>query len=160
MEEQKIKEVGAAEAAEREDKMALFEKKPAQAAVPEVAEYDKQIAQLAQRRAQLVLQVGQMFLDANKDLEGSPYEENAKAIMAIDKETDFLEKRKLAVQGLRKCEKCGNILVLDSSFCNKCGEKLEPLFAEEMKKQSICPKCGSAYEEGAMFCTSCGNKLG
>ncbi len=140
--------------------MALFEKKQAQTVSPEVAEYDKQIAQLAQRRVQLVLQVGQMFLDANKDLAGSPYEENAKAIMTIDKETEFLEKRKLAVQGLRKCEKCGNILVLDSSFCNKCGEKLEPLFAEEMKKQNICPKCGSSYEEGAMFCTTCGNKLG
>ena len=65
----------------------------------------------------------------------------------------------LAVQGKRKCEKCGNVLVLESVFCNKCGEKLEPLFAEEMAKQNICPQCGATHSEEAAFCTSCGYKL-
>lgn len=128
---------------------------------PEVAECERQIAELQARRAEMVMQIGLQFLANNplEELEGSPYEENVKAIAAIDKERDFLEKRKLAVQGLRKCEKCGNVLVIESGFCNICGEKLEPLFAEETKNQNVCPVCGAAYAEGAVFCINCGNKL-
>lgn len=142
--------------------MALFEKKESTAVLPQVTGCEKQIAELGQRRAELVMQIGLMFLANNtiEELAGSPYEENAKAVVAIDKEIVFQEKRKLAAQGLRKCEKCGNILVLDSAFCNKCGEKLEPLFAEEIKNQHVCSQCGASYEEGARFCTSCGHKLG
>ena len=142
--------------------MALFEKKGTTVVSSGVAECEKKIAELERNKEELVKAIGLKFLEKNTldELAGSPYEEDVRAIAVIDKEREFQEKRKLAVQGLRKCEKCGNILVLDSVFCNKCGEKLETLFVEEMKKQSICAKCGSTYEEGAMFCTSCGNKLG
>lgn len=145
--------------------MAFFEKKvqTTNAAVPpEVAECDRRLAELAQNRAAVVMQIGQLFLTANtpESVEGSPYAELVNKVVAIDQETEYQEKRKLAIKGLRKCEKCGNILVLDSAFCNKCGEKLEPLFAEQNKAQNICPQCGASYAEGAAFCTSCGNKLG
>jgi ribosomal protein L40E len=141
--------------------MALFEKKGA-AAGSAAEEFEKKLTELDRQRANLVQQIGQMFLENHtvEELKGSPYEETVKTILAVDKEREFNEKRKLAVQGLRKCEKCGNVLVLDSIFCNKCGEKLEPLFTEEVSNGNICPQCGAAYEEGAMFCTSCGNKLG
>lgn len=145
--------------------MALFEKKD-QAVNSNVnqgmAECDRRLAELAQNRAAVVMQIGQLFLTANtpESVEGSPYAELVGSVAAIDKEMDHQEKRKLAIQGLRKCEKCGNILVLDSAFCNKCGEKLEPLFANEQKAQHMCPQCGANYAEGATFCTSCGYKLG
>lgn len=141
--------------------MALFEKKETVTLQPEVAECDRKLAELEERKTQLVMQIGLTFLASNTadQLAGSPYEEAVKAVDVVEKEKAFQEKRKLAVQGKRKCEKCGNILVLESAFCNKCGEKLEPLFAEEMKNQNICPQCGATYEEGAAFCTSCGNKL-
>lgn len=141
--------------------MALFGKKEVVVTPPEVAECDAKLAGLEVQRREAVMRIGLTFLANNtvEELAGSVYEENVKAVEAIDKETEFYEKRKLAVQGLRKCEKCGNILVRESAFCNKCGEKLEPLFAEENKSQKVCSMCGSPYEEGAAFCTSCGNKL-
>lgn len=149
--------------------MALFEKKE-QAVTPTVspaeAECDRRLAELAQNRAATVMLIGQLFLKENtpEKVKGTPYEECVARVAAIDKEADYQEKRKLAIKGLRKCEKCGNVLVLDSAFCNKCGEKLEPLFAEENTAQNtvrnICPKCGATCVEGASFCTSCGNKLG
>lgn len=142
--------------------MALFEKKETVTVSPEVAACEQKLAELERSRQEKVMQIGQLFLDNNgeEELAGTVYEEPAKAVSVILKEKDFQEKRMLAVQGKRKCETCGNILVLDSAFCNKCGGKLEPLFAEEMKNQNICPKCGSTYGEGAAFCTSCGQKLG
>lgn len=149
--------------------MALFEKKEqvvTSTVSPAEAECDRRLAELAQNRAATVMQIGQLFLKENTpaSVKGTPFEECMTRMAAIDKETEYQEKRKLAIKGLRKCEKCGNILVLDSAFCNKCGEKLEPLFAEENTVQSsgqnICPKCGAACAEGAVFCTSCGNKLG
>lgn len=145
--------------------MALFEKKEQEVVAnvtPGEAECDRRLAELAQNRAALVMQIGHAFLAANtpESVKGTPYEEFVLNVTAIDQETDYQEKRKLAIRGLRKCEKCGNILVLDSAFCNKCGEKLEPLFADEHKAQNMCPQCGLSYAEGAAFCTSCGYKLG
>jgi len=142
--------------------MAFFEKKETVTVNPEVAECDKKIAELVRRRADLIMQIGLKFLENNTvdALVGTPYENEAKEIVVTDKEKEFFEKRKLAVQNLRKCENCDNILVLDSAFCNKCGSKLEPLFINEVQNQNVCAKCGATYDEGAMFCTSCGNKLG
>lgn len=145
--------------------MALFEKREQAAnsnVNPGIAECDRRLAELAQNRAAVVMQIGQLFLASNtpESVKGSPYAELVGNVVAIDQEADYQEKRKLAIQGLRKCDKCGNILVLDSAFCNKCGEKLESLFSEENKAQNICPQCGSQYAEGAAFCTSCGNKIG
>lgn len=139
--------------------MAFFDKK--EPLLPGVAECEKKLGELEKRKTVLIMQIGQMFLEKNslEDVAGTPYEEMMKEIQVIEKEKEFQNKRMLAVQGKRKCEKCGNVLVLESVFCNKCGEKLEPLFAEEMAKQNICPQCGATHSEEAAFCTSCGYKL-
>ena len=143
--------------------MGLFDSKQtsAPAQIPEVAECDRQLAMLEQKKKDIIYKIGQMYADNNdsKTAAGTVYEEFMKEIEKMAEEVIVLEKRKLAVQGLRKCEKCGNVLVLDSAFCNKCGEKLEPLFAATEQNPNICTKCGASYEEGAAFCTSCGNKL-
>ena len=142
--------------------MAMYERREApMAATPAEVEFDRRLAELGQNRSEVVLQIGRVFLE-NNTLEkqtGTPYEQLMKRVEAIDKECVYLEKRKLAIKGLRRCEKCGNVLVLDSVFCNKCGEKLEPLFAEEKRAQNLCPYCGEPHAGDATFCTSCGNKL-
>lgn len=141
--------------------MALFEKKETAAVSPEVLECERRIEELLKCKERLLVDIGSKFLENNslEKIAGTPYEASAKEVSEIDKEREFQEKRKLAVQGLRRCEKCGNILVLDSMFCNKCGEKLNPLFVTEVQNGNICSVCGAEYKEGAMFCTACGNKL-
>lgn len=127
----------------------------------EVVEYDRQMAALEQKKKDVIASVGQIYVDNNdsKSAAGTAYEELLKEIERIREEVVVLEKKKLAVQGLRKCEKCGNILVLDSVFCNKCGEKLAKLFVPTEQNPYICEKCGTPYSEGALFCTGCGSKL-
>lgn len=144
--------------------MAFFDAKQTQTNTvsPEVAECDMQLMQLEQRRQSVIFQIGQTYA-ANNDSNaaaGTVYEGLLKEVEGIAVETEALEKRKLAVQGLRKCEKCGNILILESGFCNMCGEKLGKLFVPTEQNPHVCGKCGEPYEEGMMFCTECGNKLG
>lgn len=142
--------------------MGVFDSKKNQTtANTEVAECDKQIAALESRRTEVYLNIGRTYAENTtvEDAKGTLFADNLAELQKIAQETEFYQKRKLAVQGLRKCEKCGNILVLDSAFCNKCGEKLEELFQADIAEKKVCSKCGAPCEEGAAFCISCGNKL-
>lgn len=142
--------------------MGVFDlKKNQTTANSEVAECDKQIAALERRRTEVYLNIGRTYADNTtvENAKDTPFADDIAELQKIAQETEFYEKRKLAVQGLRKCEKCGNILVLDSVFCNKCGEKLEELFQTDIVEKKVCSKCGAPYEEDAAFCISCGNML-
>ncbi len=143
--------------------MAMFDKKAgvSSGASPEEMECDRRLGELARQRADAITQMGLMFFASNTPVSvaDTPFAPYMNTVMEIDKQTAFLEKRKLALRGLRKCEKCGNILVLDSAFCNKCGEKFGPLFAAENAAQHLCPQCGASYADGAAFCTACGYRL-
>lgn len=141
--------------------MALFEKKEAVPQMPGVAECDAKLAQLAKKKPETIYRLGCKYAENNTaaDAAGTIYEAELNELEALALETDHTEVKKLALQGLRKCEKCGNVLVIDSVFCNKCGEKLEPLQIESQPSVPHCPKCGNSVENGAAFCTVCGNKL-
>lgn len=143
--------------------MAFFEKRSA-AVEPQaagVAECDAKIAQLEKKKQEITYKLGAKYAENNTaaDATGTIYAEELSELENIAGEIDATEVRKLALQGLRRCEKCGNVLVSDSAFCNKCGEKLEPLKILEQPAVLRCPKCGSPVEAGAAFCVSCGNKL-
>ena len=143
--------------------MGLFDKKDTKVS-PEVAECDRYLSQLEENRKVVIYNIGAKYIQNNKpeDAIGTVYEAEIKELARLEAEKALTEKRKLAVQGLRQCEHCGAILVLDSLFCNKCGQKLENEPIEEVNpiiEQNVCSKCGASYEEGAIFCTSCGNKL-
>ena len=141
--------------------MALFEKKEGITKIPGVAECDAKIAQLGKQKQEITYRVGLKYVENNNaaDAVGTIYAEELNELENICREMDNTEVRKLALQGLRKCEKCGNVLVVDSAFCNKCGEKLEPVQIEVQSKVLHCSKCGNPVENGTLFCTTCGNKL-
>lgn len=142
--------------------MGLFDaKKGAMSEQPEIAEFDRQLTALAQQKRDAIAGIGQMFVDNNTadTVTGTPYEESFQQLALMEEQRVLLEKRKLAAQGMRKCEDCGNILVLDSAFCNKCGTKLAPLFAETKSGQKLCPKCGHEVAADEVFCSACGCRI-
>ena len=129
---------------------------------PEVAECDAKLNALAQQKRNLIYHMGELFVGLNNatTVAGTEYESTWKELEKNALETDSTSKRRLAVQGLRKCDKCGFILALDSVFCNKCGEKQSELtFGTQEGAKAVCPDCGATYAEGAAFCTNCGKKL-
>lgn len=143
--------------------MALFEKKNTAETpqIPGLAECDAKIAQLTKQKQETTYKLGAKYAENNTAVSaaGTIYAEELSELENIAREIDNTEVKKLALQGLRRCEECGNILVSDSAFCNKCGEKLEPLQIQEQSAAPRCPKCGNPVEPGAAFCVSCGTKL-
>lgn len=134
---------------------------------PEVAECDAKLMALAQQKQQMIFHIGELFVNTNnaESVAGTQYEEVWKALEQNAFETENTEKRKLAVQGLRKCDKCGFILSIDSVFCNKCGEKQSELVVQQESPQmeaapNVCPDCGTPWVNGAAFCTNCGRRIG
>ncbi len=140
--------------------MNVFNMKKTETENPEIAEFKKRLAGLEQAKRELIFRIGTIFVEKNnlESVAGTEYESLLLQIEQGANEAEVLNKRILASQGLRKCEKCGNVISLDSAFCNKCGEKLEPLFTEEVNK-NVCSNCGAPLEPGGSFCTVCGTKI-
>ena len=142
--------------------MGLFDKNTVS---PEVAECDRQIAAIAARRNQIIYAVGQQFVSTTtaRQVQGTPYADMLMEYEQLNVQEAMYEKKKLAAKGLRKCDKCGNILVIDSMFCNMCGEKFERYVddgaVQQQQGQAVCPQCGNPYSPGAAFCRTCGFKL-
>ena len=69
---------------------------------------------------------------SNKDNESIDeiYKEKVDTIKKLEYNCKVWNNRKLKTQGLRMCENCGNTLPYDSSFCNKCGYKLQAVSEE------------------------------
>lgn len=141
--------------------MDLFGKKSQWKGNQEATECDRQLAALSEKLQQAYLNIGRIYAANNpaQQAQGTPYEEDIAEIEKVTQDMEYWEKRKLALQGLRKCEKCGNILTADSVFCNQCGEKMPPLFESVADGQPVCSKCGAPYDEDAVFCIHCGSKL-
>lgn len=128
---------------------------------PAVAECARRLNELEQERKKLLLAIGSKYFEEHKEdlAKGTTYADDVEDLIAIDKEKVIVEMRKLAMQGLRKCTACGNMLPLDSMFCNKCGEKQQLLNVTETMSKNVCPNCGAEREEDNVFCTVCGYKL-
>lgn len=141
--------------------MALFEKKDSAPQIPGLAECDARLAQLAQRAQETIYRLGLKYAENNTAAGAADtiYAGELRELEAISQEKNAVEVKRLALQGLRKCEKCGNVLIIDSVFCNKCGEKLQPLQTDQPPRALHCPQCGSPLKADAAFCSSCGHKL-
>lgn len=128
---------------------------------PAVSECARRLNELEQERKKLLLAIGSKYFEEHKEdlAKGTTYAGDVEDIIAIDEERGIVEMRKLALQGLRKCTACGNMLPLDSMFCNKCGEKQQLLNVTETMSKNVCPNCGAEREEDNVFCTVCGYKL-
>ena len=128
---------------------------------PGVAECEQRLTELSNERTRLLLTIGEKYVAEHlKDKAvGTDFEGEMNGIIKLDAEAVIVEKRKLALQGLRKCTACGNMLPLDSAFCNKCGEKQELLTVSETLGKDVCPNCGAEREADNIFCSVCGYKL-
>ena len=147
--------------------MALFgTKEPARPAG--VADCERAIDEALAAKRDQIFRLGAAFAAKyTVDTAASDFHPFLNEITALDEKIKNLEVKKLALQGLRKCEQCGNVLPVDSGFCNKCGIKLDPITyliseadSASGSNSKVCPNCGNLVEDDEVFCAHCGNKLG
>lgn len=109
--------------------------------------------------------LGKSFYEKNTNLDiKGAYPEEFEQIERLLEEKRNMEVKMLAKQGKRKCSNCSNILVLESKFCNMCGERLEEisidLYQSSVSSVAIpkCSGCGEVLDKDAIFCSNCGKK--
>ncbi len=98
----------------------------------EVKSIEASLKQVEDTQKRMVYQLGELFYESNKDNESidEVYKEKVDTIKKLEYNAKVWNNRKLKTQGLRMCDNCGNTLPYDSSFCNKCGYKLQPVSEE------------------------------
>lgn len=116
--------------------------------------------------------MGRTVYDSYKSGEdvGKVFTKECKKIDKMKKEIDEMNKTILYNKGLRTCEKCGEVIPTESTFCANCGQKQKPIKIKEESKEEkevveekivekVCPQCGLVCQAGSKFCTKCGYKL-
>lgn len=63
----------------------------------------------------------------------------------------------ISLNNMTVCPNCANLVAKGTSFCTKCGTRVEPVVIPD-SSQPICKKCGAILNEGMAFCSSCGAK--
>jgi RNA polymerase subunit RPABC4/transcription elongation factor Spt4 len=108
-----------------------------------------------------------MFV-AGEDV-GKVFAKECKNIDKIVSEIEEMNKTVLYNKKLKKCDNCGEIISLDSSYCDNCGDKQKEVkikniekTKKEDKKESVervCPTCGLICDANSKFCAKCGYKF-
>lgn len=55
-----------------------------------------------------------------------------------------------------RCQKCGNSVHAQDSFCARCGDNL---VEQRQERPEYCRVCGSPFFAGASFCHQCGHPV-
>ena len=108
----------------------------------EAAEAAKKVAEIANLKGQIAgvnteikkhyVKIGEAYFESYKDSEvDCEFEEDVQAIRDAKKAVAELEKRLRQLKGNIECTACGSQIDAESSFCPKCGAKVEVEFFDE-----------------------------
>lgn len=113
-------------------------------------------------------EMGKTVYDSYKAGEdvGKAFTKDSKSIDKKLAEIDDMNKKILYNKSLRVCDKCKEVISLESSYCPTCGTKQKAIRMktekkEEVKKEEnkVCAQCGLICEASSKFCTKCGFEL-
>lgn len=118
-------------------------------------------------------EIGKTVYDTYKSGEdvGEAFSKEGKKIDKIISEIEEMKKVILYNKGLRICADCGEVISLESAFCQNCGNKQKSVKIKKDKKEKeaekekeelkekVCAQCGLVCEPKSKFCTKCGYKF-
>lgn len=100
---------------------------------------------------------------------GKVFTKECKKIEKATKDIEDLNTKILYNKNLRKCDNCGEVIALNSEYCQNCGQKQKTFKITTEKKdnekqqkdniEKVCPQCGNICEPEAKFCPKCGYKF-
>lgn len=113
-------------------------------------------------------EMGKTVYDSYKAGEdvGKAFTKDSKTIDKKISEIEDMNKKILYNKSLRICDKCKDVIELESTFCPSCGAKQKNVKIkvekkEEPKKEEnkVCSQCGLICDANSKFCTKCGFEL-
>lgn len=113
-------------------------------------------------------EMGKTVYDSYKAGEdvGKAFTKDSKSIDKKLSEIEDMNKKILYNKSLRVCDKCKEVISLESTYCPTCGTKQKAIRMktekkEEVKKEEnkVCAQCGLICEASSKFCTKCGFEL-
>lgn len=97
---------------------------------------------------------------------GKAFTKDSKSIDKKLSEIEDMNKKILFNKSLRVCDKCKEVISLESTYCPTCGAKQKAIKIktekkEEVKKEEnkVCSQCGLICDASSKFCTKCGFEL-
>lgn len=126
------------------------------------------IAEKEDEIEEIYKEMGKTVYDSYKSGEdvGKAFTKDSKAIDKKIAEIDEMNKKILYNKSLRVCDKCKEVINLESAFCPTCGAKQKAVKIKEEKKEEpkkeenkVCAQCGLVCEPNSKFCTKCGFEL-
>lgn len=113
-------------------------------------------------------EMGKTVYDSYKAGEdvGKAFTKDSKSIDKKLFEIEDMNKKILFNKSLRVCDKCKEVISLESTYCPTCGAKQKAIKIktekkEEVKKEEnkVCSQCGLICDASSKFCTKCGFEL-
>lgn len=162
--------------------MAFFNKvgESLSSASKSVAEKAKQLAEVSSLNGRIntkeeiveraYLEMGKRYYELHNENPGESFSEYCTSIKEALIEIDALNDEIRKVKGIQVCSVCGAEILLDATFCQKCGSKVTipdavmettslELASEQTVDVKVCSNCGKPQDMGTLFCCECGTKL-
>jgi hypothetical protein len=131
----------------------------------EVSQYKKVISENTEKRAEIILKLGEVVYKKIRsgEIQDSELRSISQDVISLDQLIYRTEVMlgKLNEKSLnnQSCPSCGNALTAGDKFCGSCGYKVEEIQAAETEETAACPTCEEQVSVNAAFCGCCGNRL-
>lgn len=121
----------------------------------EITKMTNEIAKEQDKINQLFYFIGKSYYESHADDENA---EEKDRISQVNNSVSKIKNLKEEINSLRNvkiCDHCGAEIPANSSFCIKCGAKVE----ESKEVEKHCPSCDQIVGEDETFCRHCGTKI-
>ncbi len=138
-----------------------------------------EIGQLEKDISALYLNIGKSYFESHQNETEGEYAESISEIKKKSARAEQFKQLLAALDTKQICTKCGAEVSKEQKFCDKCGEKIEPIpvpiiegyndapepevvqpvVEEAAPVKRHCTNCGAELEAGAAFCEQCGFKV-
>ncbi|MDO5793058.1 MAG: hypothetical protein Q4Q00_02550 [Turicibacter sp.] len=123
----------------------------------EIAKINSQISDEEKKLKKLYMKLGQLYYEMHKDSPDAVFMDICQGIGGCLQTINRYEIMVEELKGIKRCRKCKTEMPSDSTYCPKCGSKLDD--ERETIVSTICSNCGMENGGCATSCIKCGKLL-
>ncbi|WP_066067119.1 zinc ribbon domain-containing protein [Neobacillus soli] len=131
----------------------------------EISQYRKLVQENSERRANLLLQLGEQTSQKIRTGELKDLQLRDYVLKIAELDRQIFQTQSALEQLNRKsdswaCSKCGSQIGVDDKFCGSCGQQQEPIATgNDTVETAVCPTCEEQVPAQGNFCACCGSRL-